>query len=111
VKDNLKETPVKEKPEREERPSFLAEHDYFAAPLVQPPDKEKSNDLDVDTDGTESAEEDGNTTPLEVFIDHNYCLPPKPFHFHFVYFLNLLSFHSILSLVIIFQKAFFFQSF
>ena len=78
MKDNLKETPMKEKPEREERPSFLAEHDYFAAPLVQPPDKEKSNDHDVDTDGTESAEEDGNTTPLEVFIDHNYCLPPKP---------------------------------
>lgn len=74
----VKVSPAKEESEREERPSFLAEHDYFAAPLIRPESEEQSNDIDMDTDGTESAEEDGGTTPLEVFIDHNYCLPPKP---------------------------------
>lgn len=78
VSTPLKESPAKEESEREERPSFLAEHDYFAAPLIRSESEEQSNDVDMDTDGTESAEEDGGTTPLEVFIDHNYCLPPKP---------------------------------
>ncbi|VDI36686.1 histone-lysine N-methyltransferase SETD1 [Mytilus galloprovincialis] len=73
----VKDVPLKA-PEREERPSFLAEHDYFAAPLVRPPEKERLDDVDLDSDGTDSADEDGNTTPMEVFIDHNYCLPPKP---------------------------------
>lgn len=52
-----------------EKPSFLVEHDY-----VLPPPTVDGND----TDGTMSAEEDENTTPYEVFMDHNYCLPPQP---------------------------------
>lgn len=75
------ETEILKSPEpqpapREERPSFLFEHDYFAQPPVTPKKDRKTED--GDTDGTVSAEENEYTTPYEVFMDHNYCLPPKP---------------------------------
>ncbi|KAK3084381.1 hypothetical protein FSP39_012573 [Pinctada imbricata] len=59
-----------------EKPRFLAEHDYFAPPSLLP--KVDAMTQDNDTDGTMSAEEDAQTTPYEVFMDHNYCLPPRP---------------------------------
>lgn len=55
--------------QEKEKPSFLVEHDY-----VLPPPTAEGND----SDGTMSADEDENTTPYEVFMDHNYCLPPQP---------------------------------
>lgn len=57
-------------PEKDEKLGFLAEHDYFAPPVVSAEQKHS----DADSDGTVSAEED---TSMEVFMDHNYCLPPK----------------------------------
>lgn len=50
---------------------FLAEHDYFAPPVL-PAGQEAE---EIDSDGTMSADED--TSNMEVFMDHNYCLPPK----------------------------------
>ena len=58
-----------------DKPRFLAEHDYFAPPSLLP--KVDALRESNDTDGTVSAEEDEATTPYEVFMDHNYCLPPQ----------------------------------
>ncbi|XP_033748294.1 histone-lysine N-methyltransferase SETD1-like isoform X2 [Pecten maximus] len=62
---------VDSEPDKEERFGFLAEHDYFAPPVL-PPGQEAE---EIDSDGTMSADEE--TSSMEVFMDHNYCLPPK----------------------------------
>ncbi|XP_060064681.1 histone-lysine N-methyltransferase SETD1-like [Ylistrum balloti] len=62
---------VDSEPDKEEKFGFLAEHDYFAPPVVP----SGQDGEEIDSDGTVSADEE--TSTVEVFMDHNYCLPPK----------------------------------
>lgn len=57
-------------PSKENFP-FLAEHDYFATPVSV---SKQTNDT-VSSDGTISAEEDGDADSAlqEVLLEHNYC--------------------------------------